>query len=232
MSARAALGELEKLIQRVEATRQLPPVLAGMGEPEAAVELLRHLALYWAPAAPERKHARHNVKSRLSMVHGFDAVLQALGGEGDKQQAENWIVENVSAGGFGAIVPQVKGDWLKIGQVIAMQPDGGNNWVVGMVRRVTKVSAQEARVGIQTLSRAPERCLFSMRGTQETGVLLPAPGLGIGETCIALRAGVFAGGDNLETARAGKSYLYMPQGVAERGDDYDLVRFREMVRES
>ncbi|MGE5639933.1 MAG: hypothetical protein ACM30H_07545, partial [Clostridia bacterium] len=156
----------------------------------------------------------------------------ALGALGDKQQAENWIVENVSAGGFGAVVQQVKGDWLKIGRIIAMQPDGGNNWVVGVIRRVTKVSAQEARVGIQTLSRAPERCVFSMRGTQETGALLPAPGLGMGETSVALRAGVFAGGENLESERGGKSYMYLPQGVAERGDDYDIVRFREMVRET
>ena len=61
---------------------------------------------------------------------------------------------------------------------------------------------------------------------------LPAPGLGTGEASIALRAGVFIPGQNLQTERAGKGYMYMPQGVAERGDDYDIVRFREMVRES
>jgi hypothetical protein len=26
--------------------------------------------------------------------------------------------------------------------------------------------------------------------------------------------------------------MYLPQAVAERGEDYDLVRFREMVREA
>ena len=238
----SALAGLEVLMRRIEATGQLPPALAGgaIGDTETALEVLQHLHLYWSPALPERKHPRHNVKSRLSIVHGFAGVVVALNGGGasadsDKQTTENWIVENVSAGGFGAVVPQAKGDWLKIGTLLAMQPDGGNNWVVGMVRRVSKVSNQEARVGIQTLSRAPELTRFALRGNKEqeqAGVLLPAAGLGTGEASVALPTGVFVPGQNLENQRGGHSYVYMPQEVAERGDDYDIVRFREMIRDS
>jgi len=233
-SAGPALAELERMAQRIQTTRQLAGALAELVEPEAGIELLRHLAMHWAPLPPERQHPRHNVKSRLSIVHGLDGVMAALGAgaDGEKGEAESWIVENVSAGGFGAVVPQLKSDWLKIGRLIGMQPDGGNNWVVGMIRRVSKISAQEARVGIQTLSRAPELCTFSMRGEPQAGVLLPAPGLGVGETSIALRAGLFTAGQNLESERGGRSYMYLPQAVAERGEDYDLVRFREMVREA
>ena len=54
----------------------------------------------------------------------------------------------------------------------------------------------------------------------------------MGETTIALRSGVFVAGQNLESARAGRSYMYLPQGLAERGEDYDIVRYREMVREA
>ena len=234
LGAAAALRELESMIQRIEGTRQLPASLAGELEPEAALALLRHLATYWSPVPPERKHPRHHVKSRLSIVHGFEGVRGVLNGAAAElaRGAENWIVENVSAGGFGAVVPQAKGDWLKIGALLAMQPDGGNNWVVGMVRRVSKISSQESRVGIQTLSRAPELAHFSVRGNAEEGVLLPAPGVGMGETTIALRSGVFVAGQNLESARAGRSYMYLPQGLSERGEDYDIVRFREMIREA
>jgi hypothetical protein len=244
LGAGGALGALDALIRRIEATGQLPASVTASGnfDSEAAIELMRHLVLYWSRTPPERRHPRHTVKSRLSIVHGFDAVLRALNGAGaapdlDKQVAENWIVENVSAGGFGAVVPQAKGDWLKIGTLLAMQPDGGNNWVVGMVRRVNKISSQEARVGIQTLSRAPELARFAVRGAardnaREQGVLLPAAGLGSGEASIALRTGVFVPGQTMETQRAGRSYVYMPQDLAERGDDYDIVRFREMIREA
>jgi hypothetical protein len=242
-----ALQALQAMLQKIEATSILPEAF-GPGAPitdgEGALDLLRHLIMYWSPVAPERKHPRHNVKSRLSIVHGFDALVGALSSKehaaasGESQidfgmePAESWIVENVSAGGFGAVVPQAKGDWLKIGTLLGLQPDGGNNWIVGMIRRVSKSSSQEARVGIQTLSRAPEVARFTLHGKDEAAVLLPAPGLGSGEASIALRAGTFVPGQNLQNERGGRSYMYMPQGVAERGDDYDIVRFREMIRES
>ena len=63
-------------------------------------------------------------------------------------------------------------------------------------------------------------------------MLLPAALAAGGETSIVLRAGVFVPGQNLESERAGKSYVYLPQTVAERGEDYDIVKFREMIRET
>jgi len=234
--AGGALGALQALIRRTETSGQLPPAFKGLAqfEQEAALELMQHLVLYWSPTPPERKHPRHNVKSRLSIVHGFDGVMGVLSGAAPapERQVENWIVENVSAGGFGAVVAQSKGDWLKIGELLAMQPDGGNNWIVGMVRRVSKTSGQEARVGIETLSRAPHLTRFALRGAEQPAILLPAPVSGTGEASIVLRAGAYVPGQNLESERAGRSFVYMPQTVAERGDDYDIVRFREMLREA
>jgi hypothetical protein len=210
-------------------------------EAEAVLEVLRHLALYWSPEPPARQHPRHPVKSRLAIAHGFDGVVEALGGAGGGSLdfdakgagAESWIVDNVSAGGIGAVVPQMKGDWLRVGALLAMQPDGGNNWLVGAIRRVNRTSAQEARVGIETLSRSPKVMKFRVRGLgEETGVLLPAAVLGSGEVAIALRSGVYPPGQNLEASVGDKEHVYMPQGGAERSEDYELVRFREMIREA
>ncbi|HXJ08140.1 MAG TPA: hypothetical protein VNH12_01425, partial [Burkholderiales bacterium] len=111
-------------------------------------------------------------------------------------------------------------------------PDGGDNWIVGMVRRVSKTSGQEARVGIETLSRAPHLARFALRGAEQRAIVLPAAVSGTGEASIVLRAGAYVPGQNLESERGGRSFVYMPQTVAERGDDYDIVRFREMVREA
>jgi hypothetical protein len=232
----AGAQHLQELIQRLERTRELPAALLGGQDPEAALEVLRHLAFVWAPEPPERKHARHSVKSRLTIAHSFAGTLEALGNAAgsldfDQKAAESWVVENVSSGGFGAIVPQMKGDWLRVGTLLAMQPDGGTNWVAGVVRRVNRVSQQEARVGIQTLSRAPRRATFRMRGIQEDGLLLPSAVLGSTEVAIALRAGVYPPGSNLEATIDSKEHVYIPQGVAEKTDDYELVRFREMIRD-
>jgi hypothetical protein len=232
-----ALAALQALIQKVEATREVPSALGATQDAEAALDVLRHLAVVWSPEPPERKHARHNVKSRLTIAHGLAGVMEALGESGsldfDQKAAESWVVENVSAGGFGAIVPQVKGDWLKVGTLLAMQPDGGTNWVVGAIRRVSRTSAQEARVGIETISRAPKIAKFRVRGLgEEAGILLPAAVLGSGEVSVALRAGVYPPGQNLEATFEGREHVFMPQGVAQKAEDYELVRFREMIREA
>jgi hypothetical protein len=163
-------------------------------------------------------------------------VVEALGGASDALDfsgggaaAESWVVENVSAGGFGALVSQAKSDRLKVGALVAAKPEGAPGWMVGAVRRVSKISPQETRVGVETLSRTPAVSEFALRNAQTQGVLLPAVP---GEAAIALRAGVYARGENLETTIGGRQHLYMPQGVPERGDDYEIVRFKEMVREA
>ncbi|HEV7478558.1 MAG TPA: hypothetical protein VGO02_12570 [Burkholderiales bacterium] len=234
----SAVAALAALIRKMQTTREVPASLSlgGSYDPEVVLSALEHLAVYWDREPPERRHPRHSVKSRLTVTHGFNGVLEALGGNGgsldfNPAAAENWTVENVSAGGFGVLARQVKSDWLKVGTLLAMQPDGGPNWVVGAVRRVTRLSKDEARIGIETLSRAPAVSSFSAGAEAQPGVLLAAAPE-TGETSIALRAGVFIRGCNLETAVDGRHHVYMPQTVDERGDDYEIARFREMIRES
>ena len=48
---------------------------------------------------------------------------------------------------------------------------------------------------------------------------------------IALRPGVFAPGQNLEATRGGRPHVYLPTGFGECGEDYEIGRFRELVRE-
>jgi len=218
---------------------QVPPEvnLGGSYEAHVALEVLRHLHLYWSPQPPERKAQRHPVKSRLSVTYGFNEVVGVLGGSDsldfDNKNSESWIVENVSTGGFGAVVPQLKGDWLRVGVLLALQPEGGTNWVVGVIRRVNKLDGQQARVGIETLSKTPTLSRFAVAGVAsvtEQGVLLKSGDAA--ETNIVLKPGVFAPGQNLEIARGTRHHVYLPQAVAERGDDFEIARFRELIRES
>ena len=237
--AGAALAEVHEQAERLMVSGQVPPELnfGGKYEPHVALEVLRHLHMYWSPQSPERKTQRHAVKSRLSVTYGYEGVVGALGGgdslDFDNQNSESWIVENVSAGGFGAAVPQLKGDWLRVGVLLALQPEGGNNWVLGVVRRVNKTTGQQARVGIETLSKTPVLSKFAVSGVKtvtEQGVLLRNGEAA--ETRIVLKPGVFAPAQNLEVAHGERHHVYIPQAVAERGEDYEIARFREMVRET
>ncbi|MBC7804461.1 MAG: hypothetical protein H7Y16_11345 [Candidatus Parcubacteria bacterium] len=237
--AGAALGEVHELAEKILIGGKIPPEvnLGGTYEPHVALEVLRHLHLYWAPQAPERKTQRHAVKSRLSVTHGYEGVVSVLGGSDsldfDNQNSESWIVENVSAGGFGAVVPQLKGDWLRVGVLLALQPEGGSNWVLGTVRRVNKLAGQQARVGIETLCKTPLLSNFAVVGVKsvsEQGVLLK--NADSSDTRIVLKPGVFTPGQNLEIERGQRHHVYLPQAVAERGEDYEIARFRELVREA
>lgn len=231
----AAAAALRALAERIDATGAVPAGvnLGGSHAPEAVLEVAQHLSTVWSTELPERKYLRHSVKSRLAVAHGFEGVLDALGGAQtlafDTRAEESWVVENVSAGGFGALVPQMHSEWLRVGTLLAMQPEGGSNWVIGVVRRVNRISEHETRVGIQTLSKAPLVSKFELRGIgTQYGVILERGE----EAAIALPAGVYAQGLNLETEHAGRAHVYMPQEVTARGEDYEVVRSREMVRES
>ncbi len=236
--ASAALAEVKAHMQKIESTHQVPSSLnlGGTYEPEVVLDVLSHLAMYWSLEPPERRHPRHTVKSRLSVAHGYDGLLNVLGEseslDFEANAVESWIVENVSAGGFGAIVQQLKGDWLKVGALIAMQPEGGNNWVTGIVRRVNKVGGSQARVGIQSLSKSPMAAKLWTGVTTEKGVILKTGEPDSGEVKIVLKPGVFVPGQNLESERGGRSHVYMPQAVEDKGEDFEIARFREMIRET
>jgi hypothetical protein len=243
-AAGEAARELEPLIQAVSATHAVPSNV-GLGdayEPAVVLDALRHLALCWSPDPPARKAPRHKVKSRLSATHGFGSVLAVLDPssliEIDERMLENWIVENVSMGGFGAVIPQFKGDWLKIGCLLALQPDGGKNWVIGVIRRLSRESWRQGTVGIQTLARNALPVTLRLQAGQagqgaeaEIGILLE-PSEESGEARCLLRVGALAAGQNMELERDGKLFLLLPSAVVEQGDDYELVRFKQMRRDA
>jgi hypothetical protein len=243
-AAGGAVKEIQKLAQTVKSTGAVPSgiALGGNYEPEVVLDALDHLALYWSPQQPERKAPRHRVKSRLTVTYGFDGVLAALDPTGevrfDARKVESWIVENVSTGGFGASVPQIKGEWLKIGCLLGLQPEGGSNWVVGVIRRFQRDSSQQGTVGIQTLGRAALPVQVKLQSGQagtsldsETAILLN-PVDSAPEAQLLLRTGALAAGQNLVLERHGKVHLLLPAGATEHGDDYDLIRCRQMIRDT
>jgi hypothetical protein len=208
---------------------------------EGTLGVLEHLESCWSPKLPERRHARHRVKSRLTIAWGFDGILEVLEpGQSlsfDGSTYESWIVENVSVGGFGALVPQVRGDWLRIGCLLAMQPEGGENWLIGVVRRLSRPSLQQAAVGIQTIARSAVPVALRVHsghivsdGT-ETGILLN-PTSPDGEMQLLVRAGVHAPGQSFSFDLNGRHTVLLPVGVPERRADYELLRCRHLVRDA
>jgi hypothetical protein len=201
--------------------------------------VLRHLALYWAPEPPQREHDRHAVKTRIAVLQGFDDSFTVFAGDvarlGKERTAESWVVENVSLGGFCAAVDEL-GDWLRIGALISMQPEGGENWLLGVVRRYNKDSDAHASVGIQSLSRKAQSVELRPRttGFSATGAI---PGIWLregnapGEARMVMPIASFDVRESLEFAHDGQNYLLTPVALEESGSNFEIGRYRELVED-
>lgn len=201
------------------------------------VDVLRHLTSYLAPVPPQRKHTRHRVKHRMSVLQGlvnaYIAFSDEFGGKPTGLPIESWVVENVSRGGFGAVVGQVPGDWLKVGALIAMQPEGGQNWLLGIIRRYLRLSEDEAHVGIQALATQIVAVELRSRNSSSYTAAAGTPGLILldgneaGELRIVLPANAFSVRNNLEYSRNGQRFQLAPIALQEQSSEFELARFRQ-----
>jgi hypothetical protein len=231
-----ALNELMRSVERGDVPKDVN--LGGEYLAKVLLPVLRHLATYWAPAPPQREHPRHAVKTRIAVLQGFDDCFTIFAGDvarlGKERTAASWVVENVSLGGFGAGIDDLGGEWPRIGALLGMQPEGGENWVLGVVRRYNMDSETHASVGIQTLSRHAQSVELRPRtsGFSATGAI---PGIWLregnapGEARIVLPGTVFDVRENLEFAYAGRRYLLTPVELEEAGSNFEIGRYREQV---
>ena len=245
-----ALAALEQLMQEIKAKDGVPSHvnLGGTYDADLVLSVLQHLAMYWSDKPPARGSERRKIATRMTVVYGFQQMLKNVVPADDdtsldfeeKSGSESWIVENVSEGGFGAIIPQVKGDWIKVGSLLGVQTETAQSWSAGVIRRITRDEHQQRRVGIQLLSKAviqvklsPAGNVSSFNATREgnPAVLLSTTPDKNGEIALLLRVGSFTPGQTLEMNVRGKQYYLMPSTLVEGGDDFDLAKFKVMQRE-
>jgi hypothetical protein len=234
-NAPQALSELLREVERGTIPTDLN--LGGEYLAKVLLPVLRHLAVYWAPEPPQREHPRHAVKTRLAVLRGFDDCFTVFAGDiarlGKEHVAESWVVENVSIGGFGAGVDEL-GEWLKIGALLCMQPEGGENWVLGVVRRYSTDADGRANVGIQSLSRHAQSVDLRPRsaGFSATGAI---PGIWLrdgdapGEARLVMPAGSFDVRVNLEFAYGRQQFILVPIELEKIGANLELGRYRQQA---
>jgi hypothetical protein len=242
----AAAEMVDKLIAGIVQTGAIPSDinLGGSYEPTLVVEVLTHLARYWAPVPPSRGEERRETLARIHIVHDFDDVVSILAGESKdldfQQNIETWMVQNESDNGYGAVIPQARSDWLQVGTLLGIKLEDGNAWGVGIVRRLSNDANQQRYVGIQTLARGGARVkLFpaNTRGADGSGgddaVLLPssaAESTGTGELSLLMRMGTFSPRQSLKMRAYERDYLLVPKRLIEGGQDFDMARFRVLPR--
>lgn len=243
--AGSALDKLAQLIGQVRYNHEVPGDinLGASYHHEVVLGALQHLATCWRADLPGRSSERRMVTGRMTVVPGFVEAMQALdpttSDELDFSQdnsAESWLVVNVSDGGYGAVIPGMKSDWIRVGTLIGMQSEYSSRWMIGLIRRITHDEHNQRHVGIQTLSRTviPIRVVraettdTSFNGGREPqpGILLSTAPDAHGEVGIIVREGLFSSRDSMEMTIGGKSYLLQPIRLVEEGEDFDWATFR------
>jgi len=141
--------------------------------------VLEHLARCWAPKPPMRSNARHRINSQMKVVNGLATVHQQLTGRGsDTEGVEAWMIDDVSLGGLGAQVTVSRQDWIHIGALVGMQAEGGDNWLIGIVRRYARSGPNQGSVGIETISKTPRAVVADAGGLYTEALLLDVPEVG------------------------------------------------------
>jgi hypothetical protein len=234
---------VEKLVDAIAGSGAIPSDvnLGGTYDSTLVSEVGRHLSRYWSATPPSRREERRRSVARIHVVHDFDDVLSIISGESKdldfQQNIETWTVENESASGFGALIPQSASDWLRVGTLLGIKLEDGNAWGVGIVRRLTNQPSQQRYVGIQTLAKGGARVkLFPMNAPSAAGddaVLLPsssAESSGTGELSLLMRMGTFSPRQSFQMRAYERDYLLVPKALLEGGQDFDMAKFRVLQR--
>ncbi|HTY99494.1 MAG TPA: hypothetical protein VMB75_06645, partial [Rhodocyclaceae bacterium] len=169
--------------------------------------------------------ARRRIKSRISVVGGLKSLHRRLLGIDDPSDAtESWVVDDISMGGMGAQISTVGRDWARIGAFLAMQPEGGSNWLVGIIRRYSRESESVGAVGIETISKTP-RAVVADSGGLQTEVILLDP-LVDGDSARLLMATTAWEEDLPLLLRVdGQTAKLSPQGVVETNAECTVGRY-------
>lgn len=240
IGAGPALRELEQLRAHLSYTRTVPEGLSlgAQEDHEVVLVLLKHLELDWAGKTQARRHERKTVAARVTVVPGLAEIVRALEFATNdsldfthQQSAESWIVQDVSAGGYGAVIPAVAGDWVEVGSVIGVEGESFRQWRIGLIRRVTRNEQQQQRVGVQLLTDAATLVSLRPAGTPATakaaqGVLLSPNIERDKEAEILTPRGLCAKRDGIEISLGKTTHMLVPLDLAEHNGDYDRMKFR------
>lgn len=211
--------------------------LGGDYAPRVLQGVIRHLMGHLAAVPPQRRHVRHAVANQMNVRLGLAPVSAIFASAAlSPAPAERWLVENVSQGGFGARLQRVDGNTISVGTLLAVQPEGGSNWLVGVVRRCQRRPTGEVDVGIETLARRAETMQFvpMARATgPHTGVVqgvVLREGGNPSEWRVVLPRATYDARDALAYVdEAGRLQRLAPLGLIGRGSDYELAAYRPQM---
>jgi hypothetical protein len=193
---------------------------------EAAQHVLTHLVV---PAV--RLNIRRELSTVINVVTGFENVIWCCSGRSDREYPSmQWLLENVSSSGFGAVLTGRGTEGLRIGSLLGTQTAGVPQTGIAIVRRMLRDTEGRLHVGVEVL--ATQVLVVTLRlsvgGGFDDGhsaLLLHAP-VENGSVRLLMEADTFSMHRSLKANFGDKNYLMIPVELQERSFDYDLAGFR------
>lgn len=237
---------LRDLMERIKERDGVPSdvPLGGDFDKETVLSVCSHLEQYWAGTPAERNVQRRELATRLTVVHGFPQIVGWIGAVmktsaleyTDREGAESWIVFDASDGGYGALLPQVSGDWLQVGGLLGLRSETESACRVGIVRRIARDRHGQRRVGIQVLGKvAIPVALSPSSGSRreaahkgQAALLLSDKPDKNGEVALLMGAGSFTQKQDIHMCVRDRTYLLSPSALVEGEEEFDWARFRAL----
>jgi len=188
---------------------------------------------------PTRRTPRRKIKVSLKVANGFLKMLEHsdVGLNFGTEEADTWDIEDISATGFRSVVPAGRVEGIKIGTLVGSKPEGVSHWGAGVVRRLSRDREGALHIGVEVLSPRvvgvplQDRAVGGAEGGQ-LGLYLNRPNDTSGEAWLLMKQDSFSAQRSLKMELDDKEYLLLPLALVERGEDYDLARYRMMEQDT
>lgn len=205
--------------------------LGGRYPVDAVLEIAKRLSGGWLSAPPARRNVRHSISVNLAVLKDLSEVMPVVAGGAAPAggPGRNWVAEDISATGFRCILDVSQGAGVRVGSLIGFRAENVQHWGVGVVRRLRRGEQNKLDAGIEILTGR----MIGVRLREEAGAegAGEIPGIWISpasppatDARILVRPGGVAEERPLRMRMGAKSYIVTPRAVAERGDDFDLMR--------
>ena len=81
-------------------------------------------------------------------------INQRLQGSRDLS-VEQWPLHDRSETGVGIMLKGEDSEWVKVGKLLSLRLDPAQSWLIGVVRRITRLQDDIRKIGVQTLDTSP-----------------------------------------------------------------------------
>lgn len=240
IDAEALRPQLDGLIRTLD--KGIVPDSLNLYSVKYEAELLRDIAKRVLQSInlplPTRRNPRRKINVNLRIATGFYKMLEQtdVGLNFNSEDSDSWDVEDISATGFRSVVKLTQVDGIKIGSLIGSKPQSVSHWGAGVVRRLRRDGEGKLHIGVEVLSprivgvQLVDRSLTGSDSYQ-IGIYLNRATDTSGEVWLLMKPETFSIGRSLTMHLDEKDFLLLPLSLVERGDDYDLARYRKMEQD-